>query len=218
MKSIALHSLKGGSGKTSTAIHVAAALTTPRQRAVLLDADPQRSAIQWSEWSIERGRPFPFDVRPLDASTDYLIRSRIEVLGRRFDYVVIDLPPEIAQAAEAVAGNVDLMLVPCTPSALDLHSAFAAIELGRRARDRRGDGRPLISCVPTMVAARTRAGAELPGALREYGEPVSIAIRRSVAVAQATIDGGLVRPSTPVGKDFQHLAEHVKRRLRKELK
>jgi len=215
VNSIALHSLKGGSGKTSTAIHLGAALSTPRRSVVLIDADPQRSAIEWYTWSQQQNRPLPFEVQHLFAGNRYVLERRFERLeADGVDLVIVDLPPELAESAEAAAGVVDLLLIPSTPSALDLRSAHAAIHLGREAREARGGRLPLISTVPSMLISRTRLAAEIAEALADYGEPVTPSIRRSVMVAQAGVDGGVVRPSSAVGQDYAKLARHVLARLR----
>jgi len=215
VNSIALHSLKGGVGKTSLAVHLGAALATDRRRVVLLDADPQESALSWAEWSADQQRPLPYDVHRIDAThTAAAFQRQFERLTEGADLAVVDLPPELAESARFAALTVDLLLVPCTPSALDLRSAHAAVDLARKAREIRRGKLPLVSLVPSMVTARTRIGAELPEALADYGEPVSPPVRRSVTVAQAGADGGTTRPSAPVTQDFAAVARHVLARLR----
>ena len=49
MRTIAVVSMKGGSGKTTVAAHVAAAAAHQGRRVALLDTDPQQSASRWGD-------------------------------------------------------------------------------------------------------------------------------------------------------------------------
>jgi len=49
MRSIAFLSQKGGSGKTTLAVHIAVAAESTGERVTLIDADPQGSASAWSQ-------------------------------------------------------------------------------------------------------------------------------------------------------------------------
>lgn len=103
-------SYKGGVGKTTTAVHLAAYLETLAPT-LLLDGDQTRNATAWSQRSIGSTVPFPFRVAPIDQAAK---------LARDYEHIVIDTgqrpSPEDLQAA---AEGCDLMVVPAIPSALD---------------------------------------------------------------------------------------------------
>ena len=112
---LALAQVKGGSSKTTVAIHLAAALARrdPRARVELLDGDPQRAALQWAD----RGA-LPFTVRP---ATDGATPNA--------DFVVVDTAAGEATAdLEALARAADRLVVPARPSPLDLLATFTTLD------------------------------------------------------------------------------------------
>ena len=208
---VAVISLKGGTGKTSLSIGAAAALSTPRRRVILIDSDPQGSATRWAE-----GGGLPFPVHALDASrgaTHY--RRDLEALSEGADLVLIDCPPEDGEPSNLAALVADLVLIPATPSALDLWAAGKAVQMAREARENRKGKLPLVSLIPSKLIARTRLAAELPGALKALGETVGPSIGQRVAVAEASVTGKPVAPSSPAGQELEELARHILNRLRR---
>jgi len=206
---VATISLKGGTGKTSIAVHLAAVLSTPKRQVVLVDADPQRSAAQWSE-----GGGLPFPVVALDTSRG-AARFKANLSALDADLVILDCPPELAETAMLAALLADLMLIPCGASALDLRAAKAAVDLAREAREERGGKLPLVSLVPSKLISRTRLANELAGVLADFGEPVALGIWQRVAVAEASVAGSVAPPGSLAGQEFAALAKHVTSRLRR---
>jgi len=214
-QTIAVGGLKGGSGKTSIALHLARDLSTARCKVVLIDLDPQQSTTEWAAARDDDLPPLPFTVESIDASRG---PGRFRELFDRFtegvDLAIFDCPPELQQTAQIAFLLADLVLIPCTPSAFDLRAAAAAVELARDARKvGPKKGLPLVSLVPSRLIARTRIAADLPTALRTLGESVAPAIGQRVAVAESSITGRLVPAGSPAGREFAALARHVKRRL-----
>ena len=113
---------KGGVGKTTVAINLAAMLRRNNFNLVLLDADPQGSATQWHD--VEENQAIevihhPDPVRPTD----------IEELLQRFDHIVIDAPPAIGDISRSVLAVSDLAIVPLSPSPLDIWSCWGTLEM-----------------------------------------------------------------------------------------
>jgi len=113
---------KGGVGKTTVAINLAAMLSRNNFNLVLLDTDPQGSATQWHD--VEENQAIevihhPDPVRPAD----------IETLLHRYDHIVIDAPPAIGEISRSVLAVSDLVIVPLSPSPLDIWSCWGTLEM-----------------------------------------------------------------------------------------
>jgi chromosome partitioning protein len=118
---------KGGVGKTTTAINIGASLKRKNWSVVLVDADPQGSAVQWQD--VENNNTFgvlhhPGPVLPAD----------IEELTEIYDYVLIDAPPAIDEITRSVLAVSELAVVPLSPSPLDIWSCEGTLEMISEAR------------------------------------------------------------------------------------
>jgi len=111
---IAVVNLKGGSAKTTTSVFLAHSLGATR-RVMLVDADPQGSALRWSglaDW------PFP----ALGLSIGDLHRRLPGVIGDDYDVVVIDTPPleERANIVHSALRAAHVVVVPMAPTMMEL--------------------------------------------------------------------------------------------------
>ncbi len=213
--------LKGGAGKTTICLNLAAALGERGSRVVAVDLDPQQSATRWAaQASPSSAANFDLsrDVHTVESKSVRLVKDIIErLIGESgASLVLVDCPPELEDRSLMAAMLSDLVLVPTTPSPLDLWAAEAAVGTARDARAVRERELPLISLVPSRLVTSTVLARELPESLAEFGEPVAPGISQRVAIVEAAVAGQTIdqyAPDSPGHQEFLKLAEHVNERL-----
>lgn len=114
MTTIAIVSQKGGTGKTTLAIHLAAAAERKGEVALIIDADPQATASQWAAWREEA----PPEV--IDSAPPRIAAKIAQAKEAGATFIVIDTPPHADTTASKAMEAADLVLIPCRPSAFDL--------------------------------------------------------------------------------------------------
>ena len=177
---IAVAQRKGGVGKTTLAICLAAELYRRWRPVALIDTDPQRSACQWAKPGKLK---IPVYETPLaDQAISNWVRD-FNRIAMTYEYIVIDSAP-IERALGASIAVSDLVLVPCTPSGLDIEATVRTLEIIDMVRARRPKLLNLI-LVPNRVDSRTLEGRQLVDELAGFGEIVSPTIGNRSAFVRA---------------------------------
>jgi chromosome partitioning protein len=159
---IGIVSLKGGVGKTATAMFCAACAIEDSKSAVVLDADNEGSATRWQALAQTRQQDLGFEV--VRAEQDRLI-VQAKALAKKHDFVLIDTPPNSRETLMAAALASSLVIVPVTPSGVDIDrlvGTLGVLENVRASRDDLGMGILL-----TRFAGRERAAQEVLQAFQE---------------------------------------------------
>jgi chromosome partitioning protein len=188
MQTLAFLSQKGGSGKTTLAVHTAVAAQEDGERVVIVDTDLQKSATTWSD---ARQADTPA-VAPVAAAAlnDVMKASRHDAMT----LCIIDTAPHAAPDAARVASLADLVVIPCRPTAFDLAAAGSAVEIVKAAKAR---------AVFVLSACPLRAPeiAETRAVLEGYGFPVApVTISERRAFARAVASGKAVTEFEGEGK------------------
>lgn len=125
---VAVVNLKGGSGKTTTPMHLAAAWHDAGERVLVIDADPQGSAVAWASDCAETGTPLPWPVLGRASGT---LHSEKPTLAAGWNVVVIDCPPAAAdhRVVRSAIRAADCIVVPCRPTAPDTRRVAPTREL-----------------------------------------------------------------------------------------
>jgi chromosome partitioning protein len=115
VKTIVVMSQKGGAGKTTLAINLAAAAIKSGFHTVLADTDPQQSAYNWYK---DRQDGLEPDV--ISSFPDRLGENQDLARQAGVDYFIVDTPPNASEYAIRVAKLADLIIIPTKPSCFDL--------------------------------------------------------------------------------------------------
>src|SRR4051794_31217355 len=160
----AVINLKGGTGKTTSAVFLAHALHEQGRRVLLVDADPQGSALDWNESAPE---PFPFPV--IGLPTRELHRQLPDVVKPEIDAIVLDTPPLDKGTGIVLSAlrAATVVVVPVAPTPMEYTRLRQVAETVEDAAGLRPDGRP----VPVAVLlTRTHPTASATAVYREQIE------------------------------------------------
>ena len=193
MRTIAVAGAKGGVGKTTLAVHLAVAAVQQGRDVVLVDADPQLSAVRWSE---RRSSSEPV---VLGRAVSQLAAEMERIAGFGADVAIVDTPPRAwvgADNAALVAAKLaDVVLVPCRPSIFDIESTAISVQ-----RLQAATAAPVV-VVLNGCAHRGREADEAAEALGGLGAQVCPArIGQRVLFARSLLDGRAAQEVEPGGK------------------
>lgn len=175
---------KGGSGKTTLCLNLAGALQR-RGPTLVLDADPQRSSVQWREIA-DRDELFSA-IDAVDGVADAVNEYRDQ-----FDNILIDCPPSVQSEQTHQAFSVaNKAIIPVLPSPLDLWASVHIEGEIESAREKNPGLKALL--VVNQLEPRTRLSKMVRQALHEISLPMArTPLHRRVAYRNAILEGRTV--------------------------
>jgi chromosome partitioning protein len=194
MKTVAIISQKGGSGKTTVAVHLAVCAERTGQRAAILDLDPQASALEWYN---RREAEAP---EVITATPERLSALLIQAKANGAALAIIDTPSHSGRAATIAANHADLVLILCRPAAFDVAAIGTTLNMLKltKAHDRAAI---LLNAVPPRGGLTDEAEA----GLAESAPVIPVCLHHCAAYAHAVNDGRSVEAYDPRGKDAKEI-------------
>lgn len=179
---IGLLNQKGGVGKTTLSVSLAASLARDGSRVLLIDADPQGSAL---DWAAARQTDPLFSVVGLPRPT---VHKEIAQIGQGYDHIVIDGPPRVTDLARSAIMASDVVLIPVQPSPYDIWAAEEVVKLIEEARVYKENIKAAF--VINRRIANTAIGRDVGEALSAYPLPaLKASVTQRVVFAEAAAQG-----------------------------
>lgn len=205
MPVIAFVGNKGGAGKTTLSINLAAGLARYEKTAIV-DADPQGSSVHWYANS-DGSRVTPV----YQAETTLL--DQIELLKDEYVYVIADCPPSVhAPQTDVILKMADVAIVPVQPSPVDLWATVHIEQAINEAKQLNPALRAIL--VVNQMESRSTLSQLIREALGEIAVPVATTALRKRAVYKASaLEGRTVfdmgRRGEEAAKELDELINEV---------
>ena len=188
MKTLVILSQKGGTGKTTMAVHLAVEASRSGKTVALIDLDPQASAAKWGD---TRSDDTPIVISAHATRLPQVLHTA-EQGG--VDLAIIDTSPNTDPNTLNAVKVGNLMLIPSRDARFDLEAIGSTIQIGKMAD------------VPMRVvfnAVKTRSSMfyKAKRAVEVYGVPTAPCVLGDrVAYSHAVVDGKAAQEFEPKGK------------------
>jgi chromosome partitioning protein len=196
MQTVAILSQKGGSGKTTLALHLAVAAEKAGQLAAVIDLDPQASAAGWKD---SRAAETPVVVSVPSARLPQALQA---ARTGGADLALIDSAPHAGDVALAAAEAADFILIPCRPGILDLRA------IAPTARIAKLSGKRTFVVLNAMPNRAPNVLADARAAVAMHGlEVAPFSLQQRAAYGHSLTTGQTAQEYEPNGKAGQDVTD-----------
>lgn len=193
MKTIAIISQKGGAGKTTITLHLAAASVKAGYNTAIIDLDPQASSTKWSD---RRAVELPVVLSAHASRLSHEIK-RVEDMGG--DLIFLDTAPHSDSAALEAAKSADLVLIPCRPAILDMEAIVNTLNLVKTTNTP-------VYVIMNAVAPQGKERNEAISAITDLGVNVCPHwLVERVAYSRSLVSGQTAQEFDPIGKASEEI-------------
>ncbi|WP_175868929.1 ParA family partition ATPase [Bartonella gabonensis] len=203
---IGLLNQKGGVGKTTLSVNLAASFARTGARVLLIDVDPQGSAL---DWAAAREEAPLFSVIGLPRAT---VHKEITQIGHSYDHIIIDGPPRVTDLARSALMASDFVLIPVLPSPYDIWAADGIVKLIDEARVYKENLKSAF--VINRKIVNTAIGRDVNEALGVYPVHVlSSSVAQRVIFAESAAQGKAVYEvdqQGPAATEIEAVAAEIK--------
>jgi chromosome partitioning protein len=193
---VAVLQQKGGGGKTTLAINLAAAAHLDGERALVVDMDRQASAF---DWSAARQDGSPLEGLAVVKADKAIALPRFKEITRGYDYVFLDGPPRLGDVTQSAAVAADVAVLPIQPGPFDFWAVAETLESldqADRIREQLGRGPIQRVFVINRAGTNTRLAREAEAELRKSGGELAGIVHQRIAFPDAASRGESVLTSS----------------------
>jgi chromosome partitioning protein len=203
---IAVINQKGGAGKTTIALNLAAVLAAEGKRVLLIDADPQQTA---QDWAAVRQTPPPFQVVGLAKP---VLHRDLPKIAADYDHVVIDGAPRNYEVARSAIAAADVVLIPVQPSGADFWASRETVGLVKESQGFKETQKSVI--VISRKIGRSVLGRDIADALAEFEIPILRSGTTQRVVYAEALTGGMTvieqQPRGPAAEEIRAILAELR--------
>mgnify|MGYP003667665508 FL=1 len=220
---LALSTMKGGSGKSTVAICLAAEWLKQGKSVALIDTDPQASVVRWRQ-SGEDLQALPLT----SAGAAEVETELLRLVAAGTDRIVVDTPGFRAEVTEKVLALADLALVPLKASPVDFEVAADTVDMiqgissARRQGGTRGAAKKTSLDFLFLLSQTVRDSVisrHMRAELKQAGYPLmKVELINRVLYSEAALLGSApcyLAPGSQAAKEVKSLAKELDQFMKK---